>query len=79
MDNLFCAILRDLEHLEVRARAMIRPSPPLRGVQRSGFEIGFWVVTTDPEFWHLDAPLNVSDEMPGAQAGPALCVLGRFV
>ena len=66
VDNLFCAILRDLEHLDAVC-------------SEANSEIGFWIVTTDPEFWHLDAPLKVSDELPGAQAGPALSVLGRFV
>src|SRR3954465_4786832 len=70
VDNLFGAILGDLEHSDrfVRSQRYVLRRRS-RGMQRSGFEIGFWVVATDPEFWHLDAPLDVSDELPGRRRG----------
>jgi hypothetical protein len=66
VDNLFCAILRDLEHLD--AVCSEANSKSVFGLSQRTLNFG-----------HLDAPLKVSDEVPGAQAGPALCVLGRFV
>ncbi len=70
MDNLFRAILHHLQDLDgfVRSQRYVLRRRS-RGVQRSGFEIGFWVVTTDPEFWHLDAPLNVSESSQGRRRG----------
>jgi hypothetical protein len=73
VNNLFCAILRDLEHSDrfVRSqRYVLRRRSG--GMQRSGFEIGFRVVTTDPELRHLDVPLSASGELPGAQAAPCI-------
>jgi hypothetical protein len=79
MDDLFRAIVRDLHDLDrfVRSQRYVLRCCS-RGVQRSGFEIGFWVVTTDPEFWHR---MLLSTPAPNGrtQAGPALCVLGRLV
>ena len=42
MDNRFCAILRELDHLDrfVRAQWYVLRRRS-RGMQRSGFEIGF--------------------------------------